>query len=63
MRLRSAALISRSASRLDSSGNLYISEYGDSRIRKVTSGTGSKISTFAGNDVWVHRGRRHRNIG
>ncbi len=34
---------------VDSSGNVYVSEYGDSRIRKVTSGTGSKISTLAGN--------------
>ncbi len=37
---------------VDSSGNLYISEYGDSRIRKVASGSngaGGNISTIAGN--------------
>ena len=37
---------------VDSSGTLYISEYGDSRIRKVLSGSGGAggtISTIAGN--------------
>lgn len=37
---------------VDSSGNLYISEYGDSRIRKVPAGSGSKISTIAGNGTY-----------
>jgi uncharacterized protein (TIGR03437 family) len=37
---------------LDSSRNLYITEYGDSRIRKVAAGTGTangNLSTIAGN--------------
>ena len=39
---------------VDSSGNLYISQYGDGHIRKVASGTGGaggKISTIAGNGI------------
>ncbi len=38
---------------VDSSGNVYISEYGDSRIRKVAS---SKISTIAGNGSYGFAG-------
>ena len=37
-----------SPSRVDSSGNLYIADSANNRIRKVTKSTG-KISTFAGN--------------
>ena len=33
----------------DSSGNVYVTEYGDGRIRKITGGSTNKISTIAGN--------------
>lgn len=37
---------------VDSSGNIYVSEYGDSRVRKVVTGSGGKISTIAGNGTF-----------
>jgi len=40
---------------VDSSGNIYISEYGDGRIRKVTQSNG-KISTIAGNGSYGFSG-------
>lgn len=40
---------------VDSSGNIYISEYGDSRIRKVTKSSG-KILTIAGNGTYGFAG-------
>jgi uncharacterized protein (TIGR03437 family) len=45
----SAALFQPFGVAVDSSGNVYVSEYGDSRIRKITTGTSAKISTIAGN--------------
>ena len=39
----SAALYQPFGVAMDSSGNVYISEYGDSRIRKVTSGTSARF--------------------
>jgi sugar lactone lactonase YvrE len=41
--------------KLDSAGNLYISDYGNARIRKVAAGTGL-ISTIAGNGVFGDTG-------
>ena len=40
---------------VDSSGNIYISEYGDSRIREVAV-SGGKISTIAGNGTYGFAG-------
>ena len=40
---------------VDSSGNIYITEYGDSRVRKVTVSNG-KISTIAGNGTYGFAG-------
>jgi sugar lactone lactonase YvrE len=48
----SASLFQPYGVAVDSSGNLYITEYGDGRVRKVASGSngaGGKISTIAGN--------------
>jgi sugar lactone lactonase YvrE len=52
----SAALYQPFGVAVDSSGNVYIAEYGDSRIRKVTTGTGAKISTIAGNGTYGFAG-------
>ena len=40
---------------LDSSGNLYIADYGNHRVRKVDAGTGN-ISTFAGTGMGGYSG-------
>jgi RHS repeat-associated protein len=43
-----AQLYSSTSVAVDASGNIYIADYGNARIRKVTASTG-KISTVAGN--------------
>ncbi|HEY3839705.1 MAG TPA: SBBP repeat-containing protein, partial [Bryobacteraceae bacterium] len=48
----SASLFQPYGVAVDSSGNLYVTEYGDSRVRKIASGSngaGGNISTIAGN--------------
>ena len=48
----SASLFQPYGVAVDSSGNLYVTEYGDGRVRKVASGSngaGGKISTIGGN--------------
>jgi uncharacterized protein (TIGR03437 family) len=48
----SASLFQPFGVAVDSSSNVYVSEYGDSRIRKITAGSGSKITTIAGNGTF-----------
>lgn len=50
-----AVLLAPHGIAVDSAGNLYISQYGDSKIRKV-SVTGGIISTFAGTGVYGFSG-------
>jgi uncharacterized protein (TIGR03437 family) len=50
----SAELTLPSSVAVDSSGNIYIADYGSSTVRKVDSK--GKISTFAGTGVWGNTG-------
>jgi len=45
----SAQLSNPTGVALDTSGNLYVADQGNNRIRKITSGTSPAISTVAGN--------------
>ncbi len=52
-----AALFNPSAVALDDSGNIYIADFGNSRIRKVSFATGTGIiSTIAGNGIPAYNG-------